>query len=334
MKRTLDLLILVLLLISIATLNNCKKEEKNLPALITVAVTGITTNSALLGGFITDDGGAEIIARGVCWGTDPNPTISGSKRANGKGIGSFTSTLTGLNPNTLYYARAYATNSEGTAYGNEVQFTTSQAVAATVVTIINPREISFYGAIVGIDITNDGGTPVTEKGICWAMSENPTIINNDKTINDETNTDASDHYSCWISPLQPKSVYHVRAYAINSIDTSYGGDMSITTLAVPEVTTDAATEIINGSATVGGNVISIGDASNVEIGICYGTDIDPTVNSSHIKAGTTGTGKFTCNLTNLTSGTLYYARAYVYWTDFLIFSEFAVYGNEVTFTTH
>jgi len=335
MKRTLGSLISLCLLISMIFLNNCeKKEEKNLPALITLAVSGITTNSALLGGFIPDDGGAVVIDRGICWGTKPNPDISGSKTHDGTGIGPFTSSLKRLNQNTLYYARAYATNSEGTAYGNEVQFTTSQAVAATVVTIVNPREISYYGASVGINITNDGGTPVTEKGICWATSENPTIINNDKTINDDTNTDVSGYYSCWMSPLQPKSVYHVRAYAINSIDTSYGGDMSITTLAVPEVTTISATEITTNSAKVGGNVTSLGNASNVEIGICYGTDINPTVNGYHIKAGATGTGEFICNLTNLTPGTLYYTRAYVLWGAEFDSDGYAVYGNEVTFTTH
>jgi hypothetical protein len=333
MKIILNSLVLVFLLIILPTLNNCKKEEKNLPALITVAVTGITTNSALLGGFITDDGGAEIITRGVCWGTEPNAVISGSKTTNGKGTGSFISSLTRLNPNTLYYARAYATNSEGTAYGNEVQFTTSQAAAATVVTQVNYGHISYYGAMVGGQVTNDGGAPVTEKGICWATSANPTIINNEKVIYDEYSTDAYETYWCGMGPLQPKSVYHTRAYAINSIDTSYGDDVSITTLAVPEVTTISATEITTSSAKVGGNVTSIGDASNVEAGICYGTVIHPAVDGPHIKAGTTGTGEFTCILTNLTPGALYYARAYVYWIVDGYY-EYVVYGNEITFTTH
>lgn len=332
MKIIINSLVLVFLLIILATLNNCKKEEKNLPALITLAVSGITTNSALLGGFITDDGGAEVIARGVCWGMEPNPEISDSKTINGKGIGTFISSLRGLNPNTLYYARAYATNSEGTAYGNEVQFTTIPAVAATVVTKI--IYISFYDAAVGGQVTDDGGAPVTEKGICWATSENPTIINNEKISYYANNTDACEVYWCEMGPLQPKSVYHARAYAINSIDTSYGNDISITTPAVPEVTTISATEITTNSAKVGGNVTSIGDASNVETGICYGTDIDPTVDGAHIKAGTTGTGEFTCNLTNLTPGTLYYTRAYVLWGAEFDFEGYAVYGNEVTFTTH
>jgi hypothetical protein len=332
MKVTFKILISICLLISIVTLNNCKKAEKNLPELITVAASGITTNSALLGGFITDDGGSEITARGICWGKEPDPEISGPKTDNGKGTGSFTSPLTGLTPSTLYYARAYATNSEGTAFGNEVQFTTSQAAVATVVTKIDYGRISYYGANMGGQVTNDGGASVTEKGICWATSENPTI-NNSKIIYVEYNTDAYAVYWCWISSLQPKSVYHVRAYAINSIGTSYGDDMSITTLTVPEVTSGSANEITNSSATVDGNVTSLGDASNVEIGICYGTEIHPTVDNTRVNSGATGTGEFACNLTNLTPGTLYYARAYVLWPDIYDPDGYAVYGNEVTFTT-
>jgi hypothetical protein len=186
---------------------------------------------------------------------------------------------------------------------------------------------------VGGQVTDDGGTPVTEKGICWATSENPTIINNDKTIYGGYNTDAYKVYWCGIYPLQPKSVYHARAYAINSVDTSYGDNVSFTTLAVPEVTTVAVTEISSSSATIRGNLTSIGDINgDIEVGICYGTNKNPTIYDLHIKAGTTGTGEFTCTLTNLTPGTLFYARTYVYWWNFG--ELYDVYGNEVTFTTH
>jgi hypothetical protein len=171
------------------------------------------------------------------------------------------------------------------------------------------------------------------KGICWATSENPTIINNEKIIYDANNTDAYDVYWCEMGPLQPKSVYHARAYAINSIDTSYGNDISITTPDIPEVTTISATEITINFVKVGGNVTYLGNASNVEIGICYGMDINPTVNGSHIKAGATGTGEFIRNLTNLTPGTLYYTRAYFLWGVEFDFDGYTVYGNEVTFTT-
>jgi len=332
--RNVNLLITVCLLVSITALNNCKKEEKFLPVLITVPASNITASSALLGGQIAYDGGAEITDRGVCWGIETNPDISGLKTSKDKGTGSFTCLLIRLNQNTLYYARAYATNSEGTAYGGEVHFNTFQAEAPIVVTIVlSTQNIHYYGAIVGVYIKYDGGVPAIEKGICWSTGENPTIINDEKDISEDNIPDVSGYYWCYAGPLKPKTVYYVRAYAINCVDTAYGDNVSIKTLAVPEVETAAATEITANSATVGGNVRSMGDVYDpIEIGICFGTDKDPTIDESHVKAATSGTGEFTCNLTNLTPVTLYHARAYVlWWGDG--WEYYTVYGNEVTFTT-
>ena len=80
--------------------------------------------SATGGGTITSDGGASVTERGVCWSTAHNPTISDSKTSDGMGTGTFTSSISGLNSVTTYYVRAYATNSAGIAYGNEITFTT------------------------------------------------------------------------------------------------------------------------------------------------------------------------------------------------------------------
>ena len=99
-------------------------SAKTLPQITTANVTSITTNTAVCGGNVTSDGNATITARGVCWSTSPNPTINNSKTINGSGIGSFTSNITELTENTTYYVRAYATNSKGTAYGDEKSFTT------------------------------------------------------------------------------------------------------------------------------------------------------------------------------------------------------------------
>ena len=98
----------------------------NLPVLATTtAATSITTTTASSGGNVTSDGGASIIARGVVWSTSPNPVISlSTKTTYGSGIGSFTSSITGLTINTTYYVRAYATNSIGTGYGTQISFST------------------------------------------------------------------------------------------------------------------------------------------------------------------------------------------------------------------
>ncbi len=94
------------------------------PTVTTTAVSGITQTSATSGGNVTSDGGATATARGVCWSTMQNPTIAGSHTTDGSGTGVFVSAISGLQSNTTYYVRAYATNSVGTSYGNEVSFAT------------------------------------------------------------------------------------------------------------------------------------------------------------------------------------------------------------------
>ena len=98
-------------------------RNQTLPSVSTSPVGDITSTSAIGGGVITNDGNCAVTARGVCWSTSHNPTIDDNKTTDGTGAGNFTSNLTGLTAGTTYYVRAYATNSVGTAYGDEVAFT-------------------------------------------------------------------------------------------------------------------------------------------------------------------------------------------------------------------
>ncbi len=333
-REILQSIILAYVLASFIPLNNCRKEEKDLPVLVTIPAISIKATSALVGGQISNDGGTGITVRGVCWGTEPNPDISCSKSTNGRGKGTFTCTLAGLRPNTLYCSRAFATNSKGTAYGGEIRFTTNSAKAPVVITIVNPSSISYFQAIAGGEVTDDGGAPVTEKGICWSTNEDPTISNSNKVPFNENNNSDFSTFWCPTGPLQPKSVYHVRAYAINAIGISYGNDMLITTLALPEVKTFPAIKITTNAAIIIGNVTSLGDVKNdIEAGICYGTDKDPTFEGPHINSGRNSIGEFECILEDLEPGTLYYARAYVHLVVEQYLDAPTVYGNEITFIT-
>ena len=96
-----------------------------LPTVLTSAVTDTTQTTATCGGNVTDDGGDPVTARGVCWSNSPEPTLENSYTIDGSGTGIFTSSLTGLTPSTPYYIRAYATNSLGTAYGDQLLFSTT-----------------------------------------------------------------------------------------------------------------------------------------------------------------------------------------------------------------
>ena len=95
-----------------------------LPTVLTTPVSEITTTSAISGGSVTDNGGAEITSCGVCWDTVQAPSIGAAHTSDSLETGQFVSQIDGLSPNTTYYVRAYATNSAGTAYGEEVVFTT------------------------------------------------------------------------------------------------------------------------------------------------------------------------------------------------------------------
>ena len=119
------------ILVSLAT--GCKKDDENnsnvkdlvqKPKLETIAISDITENGASYVGIIISDGGAEITARGICWGTGPNPTIDNNKSTAEKGTSSFSGTIGGLTPGKTYYVRVYATNSVGTGYSNEQSFKT------------------------------------------------------------------------------------------------------------------------------------------------------------------------------------------------------------------
>ncbi len=110
-----------------------KSAIVNQPTVSTSIITGITQTTATGGGDVTSDGGATVTARGVCWSTTVNPTISNSYTTDGAGIGTFISSVTGLSPATIYHVRAYATNSEGTSYGSDIQFTTDGSATSNFV---------------------------------------------------------------------------------------------------------------------------------------------------------------------------------------------------------
>jgi uncharacterized protein (TIGR02145 family) len=113
-------------------------RSTSLSSLTTTAISSIDNTSAMSGGIVTSDGGSAITFRGVCWSTSANPTIAlSTKTVDGTGTGSFTSSMTGLTPNTTYHVRAYATNSVGTAYGSDIEFTTSNVTNLPSVTIGN-----------------------------------------------------------------------------------------------------------------------------------------------------------------------------------------------------
>lgn len=209
------------LLITLLGIVSCGYEENKLAEVTTEEVTEITVNSARSGGNITSDGGESVTSRGVCWSTNATPTINDEKTNDGAGGGSFVSELTGLDPNTTYYVRAYATNANGTAYGIAYLFDTK----IITVTTNNVTEIQGTSAKSGGNVIAISDLMIIERGICWDVETEPTT-SEFKLVNN----DVSESFESIMTNLTPSTNYYVRAYAItNDLGTYYGDEKTFRT---------------------------------------------------------------------------------------------------------
>lgn len=207
-----------LILILYSCKRNCPPEVK------TATVSQITTTSAVSGGEVTDDCGSDVISRGVCWNTTGDPEINDSRTTDGTGTGTFTSNITGLTANTPYYVRAYATNEEGTGYGEEITFTSGEVTLATITTVA-VNQITTTTAVSGGTITSNGGGALTEMGVCWTTEKDtPPTADGDHTTDTGTDSFVSN-----LESLVQGTTYYLRAYAKNSAGTAYGEILMFTT---------------------------------------------------------------------------------------------------------
>ncbi|MDY0100235.1 MAG: hypothetical protein RBR81_13645 [Bacteroidales bacterium] len=286
-----------------------------------MAAESVTSTTAMSGGIVKSDGDSEIMSRGVCWSTTENPSIGDSKTSDGSGIGSFASILTGLLPNTRYYAKAYATNSLSTVYGNQVSFVTKQpglAILTTITVVIK----SAHEVESGGNITDDGGSAVIERGVCWSTSPNPSIPGNSKSDGSGTGS-----YITVVNNLSPGTAYHIRAYAINGVGTSYGDELTFTTpVILPILQTDSVTEIAAVSAKSGGIITSDGGGTITAKGVCWNITTKPTLDNFHTSDGS-GSASFKSSMTGLVADTRYFVRAYA--TN----ESGTFYGDERSFIT-
>lgn len=241
MKSTTIKAISILLITLIFSCSSEKEATKTIPQVTTTTATNITYTNASIGGNVSADGGATVTSRGVVWSTISAPTISlTSKTSDGTGTGYFSSAISNLSGSTRYYARAYATNSVGTGYGNEIIFTTEAIVLPTLTTTL-ASSITSDSAVSGGTITSNGGAVITARGIVWSTTQNPTIALTTKT----TDATSTENFSSAITGLTRNKTYYVRAYATNSVGTAYGNSISFTTTA----TTVASTTTIIGTQT-------------------------------------------------------------------------------------
>jgi len=297
-----------------------------LPVLTTNVGTPISRSSILTGGKISTNGNGTITAKGIIWSTNPNfnpDTVVVNRTMDGSGSANFASIAIGLTLSTSYYILAYATNSAGTTYGNQV--VVSIFPSAPMLNTVDPTAVTGYSITSGGIITMDGGSDITLKGMCWATHSNPTV-GDFKT----TNGAGSDAFSQGLANLQPNTLYYVRSYAVNSIGTGYGSEKTVLTNGIPTlIATYPVTAIIATKATSGGEITDDGRSSILTRGIVWSIYSNPTIalTTKTLDDTTRTIGSFIAKMSGLQAATIYYVRAYA--TN----GVGTGYGSEATFTT-
>lgn len=278
-------------------------EGPSLPVVVTHTISSVTADAAVCGGEVTSAGRLKVTARGVCYGTEVYPEVSGLHTKDGEGLGEFASSLKDLEHNTIYYARAYATNSMGTAYGEQVKFTTEEGVPVVVTDSV--IRITAHTARCKGHVESDGGYQVTKRGTCWSTYPDP-------TIDDECTDNGSGlgEFSSNLTNLQKDTKYYVRTFATNSTATVYGEQLTFTTLdGLATVNTNQATTTAT-SINVSCEVVDDGGFAVTERGVCYSAvNAEPLTEDGKVDYGR-GKGSYNVSITELTAATTYYVRAY------------------------
>ena len=303
-------------------LGDIEVEGPKSATITTLLVTNVTAESALTGGNITDDGRAEITARGVCWSKQEYPTINDNHTTNGTGKGEYQSEIKGLDGGCTYYVRAYAISSVGTSYGEQFKFSTETGFPVVATGTIS--NVTATSANCGGSITDDAGYQITACGVCWSTTTSYPTIENSHT----SDVAANGSFKSVMENLERNTSYYVRAYATNKNGTSYGETMSfITITGIPVVKTESITNVMALSAMGKGNIIDNSGYAITSCGFCWSsTNTMPTVSGGHTTEIAL-TGEFDSYIDNLDRNTTYYARAYA--TNNMGIG----YGEVVTFTT-
>ncbi|WP_298552226.1 fibronectin type III domain-containing protein [uncultured Algibacter sp.] len=304
---------------------SCSENEEEiifLPELTTEQTTNLTHNSVNITGIISDNGNSQISQKGICWSeTSVEPDLNDSKTTHGAGDENFTSKIENLQPGTLYFARAYATNEVGTSYGKIIRFETNPSLVN--ILTLEASYIEEASATVGATMQIEN-IDIIEKGICWSTTSLYPDISDSNTKEGTGNDD----FESEIKELSPGTTYYARAYATSSEETTYGNFILFKTkLPLPEVTSVAVTDIAQNSAIINGKVEFPSNLLITQRGVCWGIEALPTITGDFTSDGT-GSGEFSSTLTSLTENTIYYVRAYAINSE----GEIA-YGEDISFKT-
>lgn len=298
------------------------QTQSGLATITTNSTNSTTASSISIGGKVTDNGGYDVIERGICYSNlISEPTIDEDKISSGKGNGEFTISIKNLTPSTLYYVRAYAINLNGISYGNIEKITTKSGMA--VVTLDSITNITALTAQTTAKVIDNLGATLKECGVCWGKTPNPTLSDSSVVGGTQFNTT----YSCAMTNLLPNTTYYVRAYATTDVGISYSAQSNFTTKSGLPIVSTAETTANSVQISSGGDVTSDGGYNITARGVCYSTNnSNPTISDNYTTAGI-GTGSYTSIITQISLSTTYYIRAYA--TN----QNGTAYGDVITITS-
>jgi hypothetical protein len=303
-----------------------------LPTVSTAAVAGITTTTATLGGAVASDGGAPVTQRGIIYGTTPNPVLNDATFVtvtSGNGVGTFTASGSGLRIDTRYYARAFAVNSAGVAYGETVEFTTTDdhgntASAATLAAL----NTNISGGITSTGDVDYFRFELADSRYVAVFTAGPfDAVGSLRNANDVEITSADSGgagLNFRIEQTLAPGIYYVRVAGGSGATGNYS--LRIETSTFPVVSTGPASNIAPTSATLNGNVANDGGTAVTQRGFVFGTVANPTIANATVVNVGTGVGSFTSTV-SLGDGLAFFARA------FAVNSAGIAYGNEIQLST-
>lgn len=199
------------------------KTDADVSKVRTLEVKDVTRTSAIVIGEVIDDCGSSVTERGVCWNTSQVPTIDNFHLISGNGEGEYSVELSGLDIGVTYYVRAYAINEKGLTYGEELCFSTLPG--PPIVTTMSVVDITSQSALGRGELNSDCGDKVTECGVFYGTSPNPTITGT-KVV---ASSVESEVFSCFINNLNSETTYYICAFATNNQGTSYGDERVFST---------------------------------------------------------------------------------------------------------
>lgn len=297
--------------ISLFTLISCKKDGVTTPAVKTTSVNiDKNNNVATVNGEVTAEGASAVTKRGFVWSTVVNPTVSDASSFNQFGPGVFTEKISGLSLGTTYYVRAYATNANGTAYGNQLEFKT---LTAGKFTSISTDSLLFTSVKINVNIESLGDISIKSMGICYSKSGTPSFKNDSTSILHSNINDKS--FSISIKNLTTNTKYFARAFINTNLGIFYSNEIDFTT---KQYTTGTFGDIVitslsNTGADAKVNISSLGDAPIKSMGLCFSTTNDPIfkLDSSTLIHSNNTDQVFTLVLKNIKENTKYFIRAFI-----------------------